>query len=115
MLFDVQAVLAEILGDAPERCDCCDSRDSTGPESRESRESQSQPVGIQTPAPAPGAVVHLSRYRPMPDRNGRPVRALPTHPATCAICGRTDWMVSMSDMRGRTLHVECWTAEGGHA
>ncbi len=61
----------------------------------------------------PGAIVHLSRYPPKLDHNGRPVRVLPTHPATCAICGRADWHVGMTDMKGRTLHVRCWKAEGG--
>lgn len=50
MLFDVQAALAEILQEAPRRCDSCDSCDSSRPESQESRESQSQAVAISPPA-----------------------------------------------------------------
>lgn len=61
----------------------------------------------------PGAIVHLSRHRPKLNGDGRPVRVLPTHPATCAICGKADWQVGMTDMQGRTLHVRCWKAEGG--
>lgn len=61
----------------------------------------------------PGAIVHLARYRPKLGRDGRTVRQLPTHPATCAICGVADWFVCMTDMQGRTLHVCCWKVEGG--
>lgn len=89
MLFDVQAALADILSKAPGRCDSCDLSQL------ESRESQSQPSPSRQDYP-PGAIVHLSRYRPAQDRDGRPVRTLPTHPTTCAICGQSDWTVSMT-------------------
>jgi len=32
---------------------------------------------------------------------------LPVFPATCAVCGRADWRVSLSDLDGRTYHVGC--------
>lgn len=63
----------------------------------------------------PGAIIHLARYRPKLDRDGKPIRTLPTDPATCAICGLADWHVGMTDRQGRTLHVMCWKAEGGTA
>lgn len=77
-------------------------------------------IGHGAPAPShddapPGAILHLSRYIPKPNSEGRPGRALPTHPATCALCGGADWTVAMTDMRGRALHVACWKAEGGKA
>ena len=65
--------------------------------------------------PPPGAIVHLSRYRPVPGGDGPPRRMLPTQPATCDICGASDWRVAMTDRQGRTLHVRCWKAEGGTA
>ena len=36
-----------------------------------------------------------------------PVR-LPSAPAVCAICGRADWTVSLTDTDGRKLHVACY-------
>lgn len=49
----------------------------------------------------PGAVViHLARGS-----------GLPTHPATCAVCGRADWRVCLRDAKGHTMHVSCWKAE----
>jgi hypothetical protein len=36
-----------------------------------------------------------------------PVRKLPTHPKTCAVCGATDWLVVMTERDGRTVHVRC--------
>ncbi len=29
-------------------------------------------------------------------------------PPTCAFCGVSDWTVSLSDLDGRKLHVQCW-------
>lgn len=42
-------------------------------------------------------------------------RPLPAHPPTCGICGASDWLVALTDLRGRRLHVSCWKAEGGQA
>ena len=53
MLFDVQAVLAEVLCEDPRRCDSRDCRDSEGAKSQESQESQSQAVAVQARAEAP--------------------------------------------------------------
>ena len=35
---------------------------------------------------------------------------LPVKPATCAVCGKSDWLVSLTDTDGRHFHVECWLA-----
>ena len=32
-------------------------------------------------------------------------------PPTCARCGVTDWLVSITEPDGRKLHVTCWQAE----
>lgn len=123
MLFDVQAALAEVLADEPanpanpakQPSQLADLADLAGQQAE-----ISAPAGAPAPSPSrldypPGAVVHLSKHRPKLDSDGRPVRVLPTHPATCAICGQADWLVGMTDMQGRTLHVRCWKAEGGDA
>ena len=53
--------------------------------------------GAQLPS---AVVIHLSRGQ----------TSLPTHPATCAVCVASDWMVCMRDAKGRTTHVGCWKA-----
>ncbi|WP_323034141.1 hypothetical protein [Pararhodobacter sp.] len=45
-------------------------------------------------------VLHLSRGK-----------ALPTHPATCAACGKADWLVCLRTEDDRTWHVQCWKAQ----
>lgn len=47
--------------------------------------------------------------------NSRHSRPLPSHPPTCGICGANDWLVALTDLRGRRLHVSCWQTEGGTA
>ena len=32
-------------------------------------------------------------------------------PPTCAHCGQSDWTVSVTELTGRKLHVQCWKAE----
>lgn len=121
MLFDVQAALAEVLAVGP--ANPANPAKQT-PQLADLADLAGRQAAISTPASAPassrsrqdyppGAIVHLSKQRPVQDRDGRPVRLLPTHPATCAICGEADWLVGMTDMQGRTLHVRCWKAEGG--
>lgn len=94
MLFDVQAALAEIEGDMSD--------------------APAMPAPSRQADP-PGAIVHLSRHHPKANPDDGPIRALPTHPATCAICEGADWTVAMTDRKGRTLHVSCWKSEGGAA
>ncbi|TKW67146.1 MAG: hypothetical protein DI616_08760 [Paracoccus denitrificans] len=121
MLFDVQAALAEVLADKPANPD---NPDKQTPQLADLADLAEGLAAISTPASAPapspsrqayppGAIVHLSRHRPKLDGDGRPVRVLPTHPATCVICGVADWLVGMTDMQGRTLHVRCWKVERG--
>lgn len=31
-----------------------------------------------------------------------------SHPPVCAICGKADWTVALTDIDGRRLHVGCW-------
>lgn len=120
MLFDVQAALADVLADKPanpanpakQKPQLADLAGLAGGQA-----AISAPASAPAPCPSrhdypPGAIVHLSRHRPKVDGDGRPVRVLPTHPATCAICGIADWLVGMTDMQGRTLHARCWKAEG---
>lgn len=52
MLFDVRAALAEILNEAPARCDTRDFCDTTPAKSQESRKSQSQSCAVEVPAGA---------------------------------------------------------------
>ncbi|MEO1024688.1 MAG: hypothetical protein AAFX07_03935 [Pseudomonadota bacterium] len=42
-----------------------------------------------------------------------PVKAadLPLAPPTCAVCGVSDWRVSVTAMDGRNFHVECWNRQ----
>lgn len=42
---------------------------------------------------------------------GRDAAGLPTHPATCRVCGKADWLVNVRDNRDRTFHVSCWRTE----
>jgi hypothetical protein len=36
-------------------------------------------------------------------------RPLPTHPKTCAVCGKAEWLVTMTERDGKTVHVQCST------
>lgn len=141
MLFDVQAALAEILASpaatpatvatngpsvatvatvAAYQAAVSGSAAVPSPSAPPPSRGDLRQIGHAAPAHShddatPDAILHLSRYAPKANPDGRPVRALPTHPATCALCGRTEWTVAMTDMRGRALHVSCWQAEGGKA
>lgn len=42
---------------------------------------------------------------------GRGAAGQPTHPATCRVCGKADWLVNVRDDRDRTFHVSCWRTE----
>lgn len=35
-----------------------------------------------------------------------------SHPPACAICGKADWTVALTDIDGRRLHVGCWKGMG---
>ncbi|MEZ5723909.1 MAG: hypothetical protein R3E47_02285 [Paracoccaceae bacterium] len=121
MLFDVQAALAEIMADdaatpatpATKGGNVAGVAEVAGGQAEISAPPSAPPASPSRQDYPPGAIVHLSRHRPKQNQNGKPVRVLPTHPATCAICGKADWLVGMTDMKGRTLHVRCWKAEGG--
>ena len=99
MLFDAQAALADILKDEAPAIPAIPAivAPPSPLESQKSRESRSQPAA-NTPTGA--VVIHLARGL-----------GLPTHPATCAVCGATDWRVCVRDAGGRPLHARCWKAE----
>ena len=73
MLFDVQAALAEILNEAPARCDSRDSCDLYPSDSRKSQESQSQVA--RNPSPAAAKPFTVARAAPPvalpPNRDNR--------------------------------------------
>lgn len=82
--------------------------------------SKSVPDTLQEPAKSPPKVVpppFLQVSTGCRDVNekknpSRPISPhLPQNPPTCAACGKADWRVSVTDMGGRNLHVECWRAE----
>ncbi|WP_234052748.1 MULTISPECIES: hypothetical protein [unclassified Xanthobacter] len=58
------------------------------------------PIAGSANASADAVLIHLARGA-----------GLPTHPATCAVCGAADWHVCVRDAGGRTLHARCWKAE----
>lgn len=124
MKFDAYAVLANIRaegGGRAIRATCAIQAASNSTNSMNSTGQAAQAESLPsapTPSssrqePPPGAITHLSHYRPVLDRDGRPRRMLPTRPATCAICGGSDWTVAMTDWQDRPLHVGCLKAEGG--
>jgi hypothetical protein len=119
MWFDARAALARIEGGAypaPEVLDRLNSRNS----------QDSQPLAVQsgfppatvqfaefaTPQP-PKPLIPESTGNPPPlsDAAKRRAAALPSKPPTCALCGETDWQVSLADTKRRKLHVACWRAE----
>jgi uncharacterized protein YbaR (Trm112 family) len=60
----------------------------------------------------------IPRMEPAPDLpaagpttwRGKPGgRVLPAHPKTCAVCGVSDWLVTMTERDGKTVHVGCST------
>lgn len=112
MWFDVRAALAQIeSGERP-------AAETFG--QANSRNSQpafpSNQISAYSPSPyefAEFAATRRTKHVPMTDRARATSAALPSRPPTCAICGHADWGVSVTDMRRRTLHVECWRGEQG--
>ncbi|MGQ3671182.1 hypothetical protein ACT6QG_02155 [Xanthobacter sp. TB0136] len=108
MLLDVKAALAEILNDEAANANpanVANRRGETRANSQNLRISTQQPPKPEMPqaakpAPSGAVVIHLARGP-----------GLPTHPATCAGCGKADWKVAMRTADGRTWHVSCWKAE----
>lgn len=128
MLFDVKTALAEILNSLPatsatsatrpsrkasvsqmSRMSQPQSGENGNPDFDEWRDLYEERAAIakhdgglsrqEAEALARAEVTHLSRGE-----------TLPTHPATCAVCGATDWRVCARDAMGRTFHVRCWRA-----
>ena len=107
MWFDARAKLAEIAGDTP--ATSVTTATQPTPVSQMSRVSQAPLAQKPALRVAGGAGVAT----PLTETARARMAALPTAPPTCAACGVSEWQVSITDAKRRTLHVACWRAEQG--
>lgn len=120
MLFDVQAALSDILNSPPAPCDSRDFRDSTGAKSQQSQPQEGgrkSPTGLSETQSAPVATpatpaTNFQKSAPVSrmSRVSQPQASAPP-PPTCAVCGKSDWLVAVTDINRRTMHVACWKAD----
>ena len=61
------------------------------------RDSPKHPKKANDQTSSASVVMHLGRGT-----------GLPTHPATCTVCGKSDWLVNVRDDMDRTFHASCW-------
>lgn len=50
----------------------------------------------------------IPKLKPATRRAGGRLVRLPDAPPICAICGKAEWIVSLTIPDTRTLHVHCW-------
>ncbi len=67
-------------------------------------------LGAEAAAAGVVDLATVSRTKPAPSASSAPKAGNGAAP-TCAICGRSDWTVSLTDIDRRRMHVSCWKAE----
>jgi hypothetical protein len=115
MWFDPHAKLTEITGQPPATAEATATQPQAG--RPVSQLSQAPEAGNQAPRVAVVASVATpSHSKPDPAAPwASKGRRLPTTPKTCAVCGKSDWLVTMTERDGRTVHVGCSTLAGAAA